>query len=347
MTELARQGSKYVPVGISARHVHLSVADIGRLFGPGYQLTPIKPLVQPGQFAAKEQVTLVGPKGQIAKVRILGPARSDTQIEVSLTDAMKLGIKNCPVRMSGDLAGTPGLKIMGPKGEIEAPNGVIAAARHLHLTDAQAQAYGVHNGQVVAVRITGPRPCLLENVVCRCGGAHELELHVDTDEANACCLSNGDLVELVADGEAAGEHHCKGTCRSGGGCTCGRHCHEDKPAQPEPELLELVVERDVNDAFQAGRRQVLCARGALVTPAAADRAEELGVEIRRADPVHVPAPQAPAAAEREVLDLVTERSLNDAYRDNLTEIYCTRDALITDAAADRAMETGIRILRAK
>lgn len=347
MTELARQGSKYVPVGISARHVHLSITDIERLFGPGYQLTPFKPLVQPGQFAAREQVTLVGPRGQIAKVRILGPARADTQIEVSLTDAMKLGVKNCPVRMSGDLSGTPGLKIVGPKGEIEAPSGVIAAARHLHLSDAQAQAYGVHNGQVVSVRVTGPRPCLLEHVVCRCGDAHELELHVDTDEANALCLSNGDLVELVADGEAAHEHHCKGTCRSGAGCTCGRRCHEPQPAEAEPELLELVVEQNVNDAFRAGRGQVLCARGALVTPAAADRAEELGIEIRRADPVHIPAPAPPPAAEREVLDLVTERSLNDAYRDNLPEIYCTRDALITDAAADRALETGIKIIRAK
>lgn len=347
MTELARQGSKYVPVGISARHVHLSTTDIERLFGPGYQLTPFKPLVQPGQFAAREQVTLVGPKGQIAKVRILGPARSNTQIEVSLTDAMKLGIKNCPVRMSGDLSGTPGLKIVGPKGEIEAPSGVIAAARHLHLSDAQAQAYGVHNGQVVSVRVTGPRPCLLEHVVCRCGDAHELELHVDTDEANALCLGNGDLVELAADGEAAQESRCNGACRAEGGCTCGHRCREDKPARPELELLDLVVERDVNDAFRDGRRQVLCARGALVTPAAADRAEELGIEIRRADPVHIPTPQAPAAAEQEVLDLVTERSLNDAFRDNLTEIYCTKGALITDAAADRAMETGIRIIRAK
>lgn len=348
LTELARQGSKYVPVGISARHVHLTAADIERLFGPGYQLTPIKPLVQPGQFASKEQVTLVGPRGQIAKVRILGPARSETQVEVSLSDAMKLGVKDCPVRMSGDLAGTPGIRIVGPQGEIEAPAGVIAAARHLHLTDDQARAYGVHNGQVVAVRITGPRPCLMENVVCRCGSAHELELHVDTDEANACCLRNGDLVELVIDGEAAPQHHqCKGTCRSGGGCTCGNHCHGDKPGQPEPELLDLVIERNVNDAFREGRKQVLCARTALVTPAAADRAEELGIEIRRADTVHIPAPAAPAAAEREVLDLVTERSLNDAYRDNLTEIYCTKDALITDAAADRAEETGIRIIRAK
>lgn len=285
MTELARQGSKFVPVGISARHVHLSQGDIAALFGPGYELTPLKPLVQPGQYAAREQVTLVGPKGELGKVRILGPARAETQIELSFTDAMKLGIKNCPIRMSGDLAGTPGLKLVGPRGELTVTQGVIIAQRHLHLSGPQAQAYGVHDKQVVSVRVTGARPCLLEGVVCRVGEGHELEIHIDTDEANACALQNGDLLELVFPGQSEG-HRCQGTCRSGGDCTCGHHSAPAPalapPAEPEQEPLDLVTERDINDAFRDSHPQVLCTKKALITPAAADRAAETGIKIVRA-----------------------------------------------------------------
>ena len=285
MTELARQGSKFVPVGISARHVHLSQGDIAALFGPGYELTPLKPLVQPGQYAAREQLTLVGPKGELGKVRILGPARAETQIELSFTDAMKLGIKNCPIRMSGDLAGTPGLKLVGPRGELTVTQGVIIAQRHLHLSGPQAQAYGVHDKQVVSVRVTGARPCLLEGVVCRVGEGHELEIHIDTDEANACALQYGDLLELVVPGQSEG-HHCQGTCRSGGGCACGHHSAPAPapapPAEPEQEPLDLVTERDINDAFRDSHPQVLCTKKALITPAAADRAAETGIKIVRA-----------------------------------------------------------------
>lgn len=286
LTELARQGSKFVPVGISARHVHLTAADIEKLFGPGYQLQSLKPIVQPGQYASKEQLTLVGPKGRIEKVRILGPARPYTQVELSFTDAMKLGIKNCPIRMSGDVQGTPGLKLIGPKGELDIPQGVIIAARHLHFTDEQAQAYGVHNGQVLSVRVTGQRPCLLENVVCRVGAAHELEVHIDTDEANACALSNGDLVELVFPGQE-NAHRCQGTCQTGGGCTCGAHgaptaaAAPAPAAEPEQEVLDLVTERNINDAFRDNLAQVLCEKKALITPAAADRAAETGIRIVR------------------------------------------------------------------
>lgn len=277
---LAAQGSKFVPIGISARHVHLSQRDIETLFGPGHQLTPIKPLVQPGQFAAKEQVTLVGPKGSIEKVRILGPARGETQVEVALTDAMKLGVKNCPIRMSGKLSGTPGIKLVGPKGELTVSQGVIAAERHLHLSDAQAAAYGVKDGDAVAVKVSGPRPVTLEGVICRVGSAHELEMHIDTDEANACCLSNGDLVEVILPGE---QHHCSGSCKKGG-CTCGGHQQKEKAApQPAPdqEPLELVTERDINDAFRDNHPQVFCTKKALITPAGVDRAAETGIEIVR------------------------------------------------------------------
>ena len=227
----------------------------------------------------------MGPKGELAKVRILGPARAETQIELSFTDAMKLGIKNCPIRMSGDLAGTPGLKLVGPRGELTVTQGVIVAQRHLHLSGPQAQAYGVHDKQVVSVRVTGARPCLLEGVVCRVGEGHELEIHIDTDEANACALQNGDLLELVFPGQSEG-HRCQGTCRSGGGCACGYHSAPAPapapPAEPEQEPLDLVTERDINDAFRDSHPQVLCTKKALITPAAADRAAETGIKIVRA-----------------------------------------------------------------
>lgn len=278
LTELARQGNKFVPVGISARHVHLSQQDIEALFGPGHQLTPVKPLVQPGQYASKEQVTLVGPKGQLAKVRVLGPARGETQVEVSLTDAMKLGVKGCPIRMSGKLAGTPGIKLVGPAGELTIPQGVIAAERHIHMSDAQAQAYGVKDGSVVSVKVTGPRPATLDGVVCRVGSAHELEMHIDTDEANGCCLVNGDLVELVLPGQAHG-HHCSGNCKKGG-CTCGKQ--EAKASAPASEdVLELVTERDINDAFRDNKSKIYCTKQAIITPAGSDRAAETGIDIIR------------------------------------------------------------------
>ena len=203
LTELAKQGlSRFVPVGVSARHVHLSEEDIEKLFGKNYKLTPIKALSQPDQYAAREQVTVVGPKGRLEHVRVLGPARPKTQIEVSVSDTFVLGAKNCPVRLSGDLAGTPGVKLLGPEGQVDLKEGLMVAARHLHLNDDQARALGIHDKQVVSVRVGGARPCLLENVIARTGSGHEMELHVDTDEANACSLKNGDLIEVVCGGSA-------------------------------------------------------------------------------------------------------------------------------------------------
>ena len=134
LSELSRAGERYIPVGVSARHVHLTTADIERLFGPGYRLTPCKKLSQPGQFAAEERVTLLGPGGKIDKVRILGPARRESQVEVAFGDAMRLGLRQVPVRMSGKLEGTPGIRLTGPAGEITLDHGVIVAARHIHMS---------------------------------------------------------------------------------------------------------------------------------------------------------------------------------------------------------------------
>ena len=189
-------GMRYAPVGISNRHVHLSEKDLAALFGPGYQLTPIKPLSQPEQFASKETVTVVGPKGKIEKMRVLGPVRGQTQIEISITDSFTLGVTPS-IRMSGKLADTPGAKIIGPAGEITVNEGVIVAARHLHMSARQAEVYGLQNGQTVGLRVPGERALVFEHVVVRCGDGHELEVHLDVDEANAAKLKNNDILEII------------------------------------------------------------------------------------------------------------------------------------------------------
>ncbi|GGK12508.1 propanediol utilization phosphotransacylase [Caldalkalibacillus thermarum] len=189
-----------IPVGISNRHVHLSPEHLEQLFGKGYELTELKPLSQPGQFAAQETVTLVGPKGEIPKVRILGPARGHTQVEISKTDSYKLGV-NPPVRDSGDIEGTPGIKIIGPKGEVELDKGVIIASRHIHFHTSDAEKFGVKDGDRVRIRAGGERAVIFENVLCRVSDNYALDCHLDTDEGNAAGLKTGDYVELILDGK--------------------------------------------------------------------------------------------------------------------------------------------------
>ena len=191
-----KEGKLYVPVAASARHVHLCRADVEKLFGPGYQLQKLKDLVQPGQYACKEQVTVVGPRGQIEKVRVLGPERKDTQIEVALTDTFGLGLK-VPIRMSGKVSGTPGCTLVGPYGSVQIAQGVIVAARHLHASRAQAEAFGLKDGQVVSLRSGGERSVVFENVMVRAGDGHELEVHLDTDEANAAAMAGSPMMEVI------------------------------------------------------------------------------------------------------------------------------------------------------
>lgn len=173
-----------VPVGISNRHIHLSQADLDQLFGAGYQLTPMKELSQPGQFACKETVTICGPKGAIEKVRVLGPVRKETQIEIVAGDCFKLGVK-APAKLSGDLAGTPGITVVGPKGSVQTAQGLIVAQRHIHMAPADAQAYGVQDGQIVKIRVGGLRGGIYDNVAIRVTTSSKLECHLDTEEANA------------------------------------------------------------------------------------------------------------------------------------------------------------------
>lgn len=186
-----------VLVETSARHVHLTEAHIEALFGKGATLTHKKDLSQPGQFACEERVTLVGPKKSIPNVIILGPARSATQVEVSFTDARTLGV-DAPVRESGDIAGSAGCKIVGPAGEIEITEGVIVAKRHIHLTPADAEAFGVSDKQVVSVKIeSADRSTIYGDVVCRVSPKFAAAMHIDTDEANAACAFGKIYGEII------------------------------------------------------------------------------------------------------------------------------------------------------
>ncbi len=191
-----KTGKIYVPVASSARHIHLCRADVEKLFGAGYQLQEFKKLSQPGQFACKEQVTIVGPKGELKKVRVLGPERKATQVEISMTDSFALGIRP-PVRMSGKTAGTPGCKLVGPAGTVEVSEGVIVAARHLHLSGEQAAMFGLKDGQAVSLKSGGERSVIFENVIVRAGKGHDMEVHIDTDEANSIAMSGASMMEVL------------------------------------------------------------------------------------------------------------------------------------------------------
>jgi putative phosphotransacetylase len=194
---LDRQIISKVTVGISARHIHLNREDMDKLFGPGSELTFVKALTQPGQFSAEEQVTLVGPKREIKNVRVLGPLRAQTQVEISRTDAFSLGIKP-PVRDSGDLANSAPLKVVGPKGEIELTEGAIIAKRHIHMTPQDSERLGLKDKDIVSVRVAeGDRALTFDQVLIRVSDKFALDFHVDTDEANAAEIKNGQLVEIL------------------------------------------------------------------------------------------------------------------------------------------------------
>ena len=182
-----------VLVETSARHIHVSRKDLDILFGEGYELTPKKDLSQPGQFACEERVDVVGPKKTLAGVSILGPTRPDTQVELSLTDARAIGVA-APIRESGDIAGTGACKLVGPKGEVEITEGVIAAKRHIHMTPADAEEFGLQDKDVVSVQIdNGGRGIIFGDVVVRVSPSYALAMHIDTDESNAGCVAPGTM----------------------------------------------------------------------------------------------------------------------------------------------------------
>ncbi len=194
-----------IPLGISNRHIHISQRDLEALFGPGYRLTMLRPISQKGQFAAEETLDVEGPKGMLKNVRIVGPTRRETQIEISPRDAHVLGV-TAPVRGSGDLAGTPGATLIGPMGRVTLAKGLIIPQRHIHMSPADARRFGVYDGARVIVAPAHPdrvnptnesRRIIFDNVLIRVHESFVLDFHIDTDEANAAGLKNGDPMVIV------------------------------------------------------------------------------------------------------------------------------------------------------
>lgn len=202
---LAEQGGKEspatdtVPVGVSNRHIHLSKEHMEILFGKGYELTPLKDLSQPGQYACKEMLTIIGPSLRpIENVRVLGPIRRNTQVEISRTDSFVLKVKP-PVRESGDITGSAGVTIVGPKGVVVIDEGCIIANRHIHMSPEDGRTFGVKDGDYVTVEAEGARRTRFYDVQIRVSDKFRLEMHIDTDDANAAGIGNGARVRVLKD----------------------------------------------------------------------------------------------------------------------------------------------------
>ena len=257
LLNLAKKGAYYLPVAVSARHAHLSKKDFETLFGPEKIMTRYKDLSQPGQFACEETVEITGPKGSIKKVRILGPTRNETQVEISVSDCFSLGIKP-EIKMSGNIAATPGCTITGPNGKVTIDQGVIVAARHVHISEEQAAAYGVKDGDTVFLKAPAPREGILGGITVRVGKDFDLEVHLDTDEANGNGIVCGSILEAgIENGRAA----------------------VSSPSVDSEAALELITERNVNDAASRGVKTLYCTAKGFISPAAVDRAKEKGITL--------------------------------------------------------------------
>lgn len=255
-----------IPIAVSARHCHLSITDLELLFGKDAELTKKADLSQPGQFAAKETVTIVGPKGSIERVRILGPARSLTQVEVSRTDSIKLGIK-APIRQSGDIKGSSPITIVGPKGSIYLKEGLIVAQAHIHMNEEDATRFHVTNGEYVSIKVDKERPITFEKVLIRVSPRYKLEMHIDTDEANAGAIGGA----------------VYGRLRKHEGDSFEAALPIEPPSQRVEAILfegKLLTQREVQD-FKGKILQVK--RKTLITPLARDAARDLGKTIEIID----------------------------------------------------------------
>ena len=187
-------GRLFIELEASGRHVHVTEAQAKALFGHG--LTPKRPLSQPGQFLSNERVTVLGPKGEFQNVAVLGPERKEGQVEISLTDGRTLGLTP-PIRQSGDIENTPGISLLGPKGRVDLPRGLIVAQRHIHLTPEDGEKFHVADGQIVKLQTFTSRPCIFDDVVVRIRKDFASAVHLDYDEANACGFENGNLGRIL------------------------------------------------------------------------------------------------------------------------------------------------------
>lgn len=187
-------GRLFIELEASGRHVHVTEAQAKALFG--HRLTPKRPLSQPGQFLSNERVTVLGPKGEFQNVAVLGPERKEGQVEISLTDGRTLGLTP-PIRQSGDIKNTPGISLLGPKGRVDLPRGLIVAQRHIHLTPEDGEKFHVADGQIVKLQTFTSRPCIFDDVVVRIRKDFASAVHLDYDEANACGFENGNLGRIL------------------------------------------------------------------------------------------------------------------------------------------------------
>ena len=275
-----------IPVEVSARHVHLSREDAEKLFGKGYQLKKSKDISQPGQFLSEERISLIGPKGRLDRVAVLGPFRDKTQIEISLTDSRNLGIK-APVRMSGDLEGAAGIYIMASDKMIHADEAAIVAQNHLHMTTEDAVRFGLKNKQKVKIKMNTVRPLTFENVTVRVSDSSRLNFHIDHDEANACGFINGDMGIICIEGE------CDTKCRNIDIPVQSAHLTETSYSEAvvadKPQLLEendgvhiegkLLTERKLYECHRKEIKNVTIGKNTIITPMAKDYAREKGIEI--------------------------------------------------------------------
>ena len=261
------------PVEVSARHVHLTREAVDVLFGAGHQLGKKKMLSQPGEFLSEERVKLVTPKGQIDNVAVLGPERKAVQVELSATDAKSLGLK-APVNLSGDLSGAADVVIIGPNGILKADGTVIIAKAHLHLTPADAQHYGLHDGQIISVRIDSPRPITLNGVVARVRSDMALAMHIDFDEANAGMVgpgATGIIVGGVVNGDGS-QRQLSPCCSAESGQKVSAGTVPSDNKQPFLVTKKLITEEDAKQ-LKEGVLNGVCItipKGTLVTPAARD-----------------------------------------------------------------------------
>lgn len=266
----------YVPAEASGRHVHLSPEDVEKLFGPGYQLTPKRPLSQPGQYLSEERVTLIGPKGTFRDVAVLGPPRGHTQVEVSATDARTLGL-NPPVALSGDLSSAGDMLIASKDAFLMAEGSLIIAKNHLHMSPEEAAEAGLHDGDLVDIRMLTSRPLTFHDVVVRSGSGHKLAFHIDFDEANACGFESG----------------CKGVIvgRTGGDVPVIVDTPAALPETSEPSTsvapgdvmisTGFLTEVQVRDAIAAGAKAVVVGERTVVSPLAGDLLRKHGVVLKK------------------------------------------------------------------
>lgn len=300
--QFAKEGQFFVPVSSSNRHLHLSRADCDALFGAGHELTKLRDLRQPGQFACTEQLTVRTEKGTMT-LRVVGPLRRETQVELSVSDCIKLGLP-AVVRLSGDTAATPGAVLETAQGRVTLTKGVIVAARHLHLSVEQGKIYGLKSDDTVRLFVEGERATVFDNVIVRCGDAHLLEAHIDVEEANAALLPKNAICRIERQGAAAA---CPIGSQTAGGkavpivmdgqkrvygnvipapeapfyATAGGVMMDKMQRGPMPELhrKELMTEADVYAAYQRGVRKLTLSTALVLTPLARDRARQLGMEV--------------------------------------------------------------------